>query len=284
MTEISNPELDAFLNLPHGLDDTTDPDVIETEMEPQGEEAAAPDAEQPIEADDTEAEVDDAPPASNKEDKTVPLSALQAERKERQSLKEVVQREEERNKALQARLDALEASQKAAPPAAPPPAAEVNLPDPISDPIAYDRAIQNRIQWESLNNRLNVSELLARQKYGDDLDKKVALFQEAAKRDPSLSAKVKSEIHPYEFVYEHGKKLEALAEVGDDPVSYKAKIEAEIRAKVMAELELAKAEPAPAAAAPALKVPASLGNVRSAGSRNAAPFTGPPSLSDLFPR
>jgi hypothetical protein len=184
--------------------------------------------------------------AATNTEKHVPLAALEAERKGRQDWKEKAIRFEEEAKQLRERM------------AEPQQRTEQQQLDPIQ-----------QVRQEMLNERFNMSEMVARQKYAD-LDDVVATFQEAARANPALAMALHQQTNPYEFAYREGKRIQLLKEVGDDPAAYRARIEAEIRA------ELQKANPA------ALNLPASLAGARSSAPRSSPAFTGPAPLGTLF--
>ena len=188
-----------------------------------------------------------APPAADT-DRHVPLAALEAERKGRQDWKEKAIRFEEEAKQLRERMS--ERPQE---------------PQQPQDPLVS-------LQQQMVNERFNTSEMLARDKYAD-LDEAVEQFVTAAKQNPALSAQMNAHPHPWKFAYDEGKRLKFAAEIGNDPVAYRAKLEAEIRAS------LQTAEPAAPAAA---SIPQSLAGARSAGARGAT-WTGPQPLDSLFP-
>lgn len=202
----------------------------------------------------------DAPPASE-HDKQVPLKALEEERKSRQDWKEKAIRFEEELKHLRAQQSQPQQQQPT----------QQSQQQPMSPEMAM------------LNERFNISEMMAREKYAD-LDEKMEVFQKAAAENPALGAELAKQKHPYDWMYKHATKLQALAEIGDDPTAYEQKL----REKIMAELQASQqttAEAAPVqtqAAAPVL--PKTLATSRSAGPRSAPTWTGPTPLNDVIRR
>jgi len=72
------------------------------------------------------------------------------------------------------------------------------LPDVLENPQEYAQHLEQRVHLTTLNDRLNLSEEMVREKYGDDAIKEAQeLFQQAALEDPSLSHRLVSERHPY---------------------------------------------------------------------------------------
>ena len=113
------------------------------------------------------------------------------------------------------------------------------------------------------NERLNVSEALLRQQH-EDVDARIAAFRQAAEADPALQRELRQQAHPYQWAYDHGKRLQLSQEIAADPDAYRRRVETELRA----------AQP---------PIPASLAAARSAAPRQATPWTGPTPLSDILP-
>jgi hypothetical protein len=148
--------------------------------------------------------------------------------------------------------------------------------DPVRDPVGY----HNRLQSVLLNDRLNLSEMLEREKHPPEaFEAAVVEFQEAAKLQPDLYSKLHSQRHPYGWLMKEVEKLRLTRELGDDPAAFRAKIAAEERAKWEAE----QGNGAPPVS-PAAGLPPSLATTRSAAPRNAGAFTGPPDLADILRR
>jgi len=135
-----------------------------------------------------------------------------------------------------------------------------------------------RIQQVMLNERLNNSEMLLRDKIGDDkVTEYVQEFQQLAQRDPTLFGKLYAQTNPYGWMTREVDRQRVLRDVGDDPSAYRSKIEAEARAKWEAE---AAAKPAPTS--PAAGLQPSLATVRSVAGRTAPTWSGEPSLEDVL--
>lgn len=150
----------------------------------------------------------------------VPITALMDERDKRQA------REREADELRRYREDQ-EAKAKAAPP-----------PDFFEKPderLAYERQTLQHALW---NERLNMSEMLARQAHGDDV---VAAAQEsfaaAARKNPGLHMELRSQANPYGFVVQWHKRQEFLTDVGSDPDAWRAKERERLRAEIAAETQ-----------------------------------------------
>jgi len=225
---------------------------------------------------DTEAD----PPAPREGDEIVPRNAYEAERRRRQDWKERAVRHETEAAELRKQLDELK---RAA--AAPPPQAPVQplpqLPDPNVDPIGYIQQVTVRQQQAMLNERLNFSEMMVRDKIGPEkLDGYVTEFKRAMETDPTLGGKLASQAHPYAWLVKEVDRLRVLRDVGDDPASFRERLVAEARAQWEAEAS-APQQPTQAQTVIA-NMPRSLATARSVASRSASVFTGDPSLQDVL--
>lgn len=193
-----------------------------------------------------------APPAADAS-KHVPLSVLEAARKD---YKGQAAKLEGELAAIREERDRLRAAQS-------------QQPQQPQDPLV-------QLQQQMLNDRLNTSEMMLRDKHAD-VDDVIPVFMEAARQNPALAAQMYANPHPWKFAYDEGKRMRFAAEVGNDPAAYRKRIEDEVRA------ELAKAQaPAQSPAAQAPSVPASLADARSSGARGAT-WTGPRPFDTLFP-
>lgn len=191
------------------------------------------------------------PPAPAQE-KSVPLSALEAERKQRQDWKEKAIRLEEQLKAAQAPQ-----GQQAAP--------QQQGPIPVEDAL--------------INERLNMSEMMLRQTH-TDVDEKVERFKQELDRNPGLVSELRRQVHPYKWAYEYASRLQLMDEIGNDPNAYREKLKEQVKA------ELAQQQPAPSdpvAAVPASpRIPQSLATAHSVGARSAPAWTGPTPLANIL--
>lgn len=185
------------------------------EQQPEVTEEAEP-AEPVIE--ESKGEPVAAPPAASEEHKSIPVTALLDERDKR---KEAQRRAEE----LERRLAQLEQAQQP-------------KPDFLDDPEAALRHQQESVRFQIWNERLNMSEMLARQAYGDDL---VAQAQEAfgaaARDNPALQMELQRQRNPYDFVVKWHKRNSFISEVGDDPETWKNAQREALKAEILAELQ-----------------------------------------------
>lgn len=204
-----------------------------------------------------EKEQTQAPPAEV-EDKasTVPIAALMAERDKRRA--EQTQRE-----ALQRQLDELKNSRKEQPPF-------------FEDPEGFvARALSEADQ--RANARLYaVLDAEAREQYAD-YDEVLELLKGRMEQNPALHAQVFQSPNPAKAAYQLGKQLREMEQM-QDPVAYRQKLEAEIRADI--ERERTEREQGRRTVADA--IPPDLAAARSASSNNERP-TGEV-FDQLFPK
>jgi hypothetical protein len=196
---------------------------------------------------------EDAPPAS---DPAKGLEAgISAERKKRQEA-------ETQLASLMAELEALK--NPPTPPAPPP--------DMWEDTPGWQQHFGNQVVGQaSINANLNMSEMLARDKF-DDFDEVKAEFLALAERNPTLREQALSDPHPWRKAYQIAKNHRTMSELGATDV---ATLEAKLREQIMAEMA-ASAVPQGAA------IPASLTNERNVGSRGGPAWSGPKPLSELL--
>ena len=237
------------------------------EGKPQGEPKAA--TAKPESEDDTE------PAQALDGEPIVPRRAYEDERRKRQDWKERAARLEGELAAYRKQQE--EAQRRAAAPPQPQPTYQPP-PDPAVDPRGYHQYMEQRQAAADLNQRLNVSEIMLREKIGDEkLSEYVEEFRGMAEADPTLFSKLYSQPHPYNWLTREVERQRTLRDVGDDPAAFRAKIEAEARAKWEQE---AKAAPAPVS--PAAGLQPSLATARSVAGRTVGAWSGEPSLEDVL--
>lgn len=205
----------------------------------------------------------DAPPASEP-GQMVPLKALEEERKGRQDWKEKAIRFEEELKHLRASQGQQQPSQQQQ--------------QPAPTTLTYESAL--------LNERMNMSEMMVRQQHGDDdVDKALEVFQKAVQENPALGAQLAQQRHPWQFMFDQAKRIQAMSEIGSDPAAYRQRLRDEILAELQQQGAAPAAQAAAATAAPTAPViPKSLATARSAAPRTAPVWTGPTSLTDILKR
>lgn len=173
-----------------------------------------------------------------KEQHLAPLTALLDEREKRQAaereaseLRAWRQQQEERQRAAQHRA-----------------------PDPRQDPdgaLEYQRTV---FQQQLYNAKIGQSRFLAEQQFGKELvDEAFGFFD----KNPALSHQFVDHPSPFHAAVEFYKRQKVADEVGADPAAYRSKLEADIRAQIMAEMQQ-PAQPKP-------RLPGSLAAAPAAG-------------------
>jgi len=271
-----NTELEAFLQ-----ESTSAPVSVPPEPEraaSTGESPPSSPASAPVQDDD---DGDDASPASTEGgSQAVPREALEAERRRRQDWKQKAAQREGENAELRRQLEALQRAPVQQQPQSQP-VYRAPPPDPQTDPQGYAQYAYDEKVREKINDNLNFSEWMLRDKLGDETVSQLQQeFKAMAEADQTLFQKMYSQPHPYRWMQQQVERHRAMAEIGDDPAQFRAKIEAEARAKWEAE----QGGEAPAAPVPSrvAGLAPSLANARSSAPRSAPAYTGM-SLEQMFP-
>lgn len=160
-------------------------------------------------------EKEEAPPASTSESETVPVGALQEERRQRQEWKQ--------------RFEALQ-QQMQQPPAP--------TPDIFENTEGWQQhfgtqVAQNAAQFASQNARLDASEMHAAIAH-EDFDEMKAEFLQMAQQNPTLAEQAKADRHPWEKAYQIARNARTMKEMGATSIE---ELRAGIRAEVEAELK-----------------------------------------------
>lgn len=228
--------------------------AVETPETPVVEQAAEPTVEQP----EVPAEEPEKP-----ESKTVPIDAVHEERAKRRDL-------EKRYNALTEQVGQLlphlsKIGQKGE-------TAEQPKLDFYADPQAFLTQnlsdLESRINTSLGSTLMAMSEAQGRARH-EDFDETLGQFAELTKSQPHIRQQLRQEPDPAEWAYNFAKRAEMIADIGDNPTAYEAKI----RAKLEAEQVETKA--------PDPNLPKSLATVRNvgAGKRTSGPgWQGPTSL------
>lgn len=178
--------------------------------------------------------------------------------------------QDERNKRqeLERRIAAMEAAAPKQP--------EKNFWD---DPEAALKQTQAQIQQAVVNTRLNTSEMIARAAH-PDFDEKVAVFAEIVQSAPHIAQHVLNQASPAEAVYAIAKNHMALRDAGGVE-QLLAKREAEVSARVRAEVEAELREKDAEVARLRDTLPGSLTNARGTSVQRKV-WNGPTSLDDIL--
>lgn len=208
------------------------PFLDEKEEDPTPE-AAAPEPEV-----EPKGEPEAAPPAAVVEEKhqNIPISALLDEREKRQQ----AAREAEE---LRRKLAEYEAAK------------EQPKPDFYADPEAALQSVQKAAQSIALNTKLETSRFLAERDHGAETVAAAYAFFDA---NPHLSSQLISSPSPFHEAVKVYQRHKTMEEIGDDPSAYRARIEQEVRERLLAEMQTAT--PAPKAPPPSMAAVPATGN------------------------
>jgi hypothetical protein len=212
--------------------------------------------------------------------KMVPHEALHAEKQKTKRYTEEVSslRQEiaERDAAWERRIAALMEAQK-------PKQEPKQAPDWFENP---DAATQHAVapKFDAVNRMLmENAKLVAGLKYGDDkIEAADRAFMEAVQTgriDQADYQRVTTAPNIYAAAVQWHQRQQAQAEIGDDPAAYRARLEAEIREKLTAELQQGEQAQQRQAV-----MPSNIAGARNVGSRTGPAWSGPPSLQDIFAR
>jgi hypothetical protein len=154
-------------------------------------------------------------------------------------------------------------------------------PDAYAEP---DKAIDfsvNQLKSDFDNRFLNLSEYNARSRHSEDFDAMTeTFFNEMVQQSPALHQQALTHPDPYEFIYQQAKtytEFKGVSSVSD----LKAKLEAEIRAKVEAEYAEKQKELTEAAIRKA--IPQTLAT-KTAAAGKVDSYNGPTPLSEILKR
>lgn len=150
------------------------------------------------------------------------------------------------------------------------------------DAVRYLQQVREQdraeIGQELYRTRVEQSQFMMRQKH-TDYDEVEAVFADEANRNPALWQELARHPVPASFAYEHGRKVRAMREIGEDPVAYREKLKQELLA------ELQPSQPAPQLKPQTLAAPTpppSLAGVPSASPQVVRGYQGPTPLEDLL--
>jgi hypothetical protein len=146
--------------------------------------------------------------------------------------------------------------------------------DPIDDPEGFERSLEQRIEQRLLSERIQFSERLARNQHGDEA------WQQTNEWLHSQPATIRHQFaqspDPCGEAVKAFKRHQVMQEIGDDPASYRERLEAEIRERLIAEQQ-------PAAPQVSQPKPSNFASARSAGKRTGPAWAGPTPLSQVLP-
>ncbi len=256
-----------------------------------GQREAAPETPEPVVQETQQTEPQEAAqPETGSEQpegqKTVPHAALHAEKQKVKRYTEEVSdlRREiaERDAAWERRIAQLMEAQK-------PPRQEQAPPDWFENPAEATKYHTSQMvgpQFEQIGQTLLAfAKDNAITRYSEEkVNEAERAFIDAVQSrqlDPADYQAVVGSPNRYAAAVQWHQRQLAKQEIGDDPAAYKAKVEAEIREKVLAELKQG-GERQPTTGAPVM--PSNLATVRNVGTRSGPAWGGPTPLNDIFKR
>ncbi len=246
--------LDDILN-DDPTEDAPQPETIGQPRDDSGRFASAePGEEQQAE----QPAAEEGPPPSEQEPSHIPFAALKDERAKRQQIEAERQQMADRLQQYEAYFQQLQAAE------------QPEEQDPIQAITSHVLStVQQQNEMQMLTVRVEFAEQLARQKWAD-YDDKVEHFKEAVKANPYLLQELKAAPNPAEYAYNAANKMLEAKQYGTASPS-REQLEAEIRAKIMAEIGM-----------PQRQAPTTLATERSVGARSGPAWSGPTPLGDIL--
>lgn len=235
----------------------SDLETILTDTEPSD----APATADPVQTEDTGVTTATVPPAVATEQAPpsgyVPLATVQDERRKRQEAEQRLKQYEQQ----------LAQRREQAPP-----------PDWYAEPERAAQAMQQQVQFTIVQNKVALSQDLAREQYAD-YDAMEQVFTEAANQQPHLWQQLYQHPNPAKFAYQQAKKIKAMQDIGDDPEAFRQRVIAEYQAS----LGQGQSMPPQPQAKPRPQLPTSLARTVSTQPRDErGKFAGRAELSDIL--
>lgn len=204
---------------------------------------------------------EDAPPASDEKAKGLE-AGISAERKKRQEA-------EQRYADLERQIAELREASKPKEPEQP-------APSLWEDENAWQQhfggqVVNTAVQQATLNAKLDMSEMMARQAH-EDFDTMKERFVKMMQENPALQQQAMNDPHPWNRAYQIAKNAATMEELGaTDLETLKAQLREQLKAEQEQQQEAAKPV-----------IPQSLAGEQSARGSSTAPDNGPPSLDSIL--
>lgn len=252
--------LDDFLD---GNEPTVEPIEAEREQEPPKVAQEAETQPSGPERDESgrfkaKGEEGDAPPASDEKSKGLE-AGIAAERRKRQEI-------EQRYADLERRIAEMQQPKE---PEAPPPSL-------WEDEQAFmqhnnSQVVSAAVQQATMNAKLDMSEMMARQAH-EDFDDMKERFVKMMQENPAIQQQALNDPHPWNRAYQIAKNAATMEELGaTDLDGLKAQLLEQLKAEQAQQAEQAKPQ-----------LPQSLAGEQSARGSASSPDNGPPSLQDVL--
>lgn len=161
----------------------------------------------------------------------------------------------------------------------------VPQPEIWDDPNAFVRSQAMEMVSPLQQRLLAMAREVAEVRYQPDTVKAAEeAFNNAARTgqiDPVEYNRIQSSPNPFAAAVQWHQKTAAMAEIGSDPAAYRAKLEQELREKLMAEFQQGNTPP-DAAERPAPVMPGNFATGRNVGARSGPAWSGPARLEDII--
>ena len=144
----------------------------------------------------------------------------------------------------------------------------------FEDPEGYAKYQATTVQQMQQNLRLDMSEEMARDAYGDETVE--TAFEAFKQADPAAQAGVMQDRSPWKAMVKWHKQQQVVQEIGDDPQGWIEKQRAQIMAEVSAKMVAEQAKQQSGKPAP------SMANVTGTGCGPKSNWTGPTDLDDIL--
>jgi hypothetical protein len=223
-------------------DDAIVDDIFASDRD-RGADSAAPEpqAKEPVEpsleakGDEPKADGEDGSSKQYRDPDTgrfVPLTELKTEREKRPEVEARLRAESEQRSRMEAELAAARRYAAQAQQQFQQPVQQPEAPDPWTDPQGYQAFVEQRAELAALNQRLNMSEMIAEEKFGREvIDKATRWAQQNGLQRSFIGTR-----HPYGELVSAYQRAEAMHKIGD-PTDFEKRVREEERQKVLEELK-----------------------------------------------
>lgn len=240
---------DEFFEDEEGAAEAQEVTAQEPESDPDKDLVAPEDAPEPEQAATADADGDDDAPGEPEPDGDASpvtrgqLAALMSEREKRQAIERELEEHRRKLADFEAEREKRQREQQQQQTQKP-------LPDPFDDPKGYSAYMAETVQSQVLNTKLDLSEVYARGKFGDEsVDAMQAWYKQEVAKSPHLAQDVVSQKDPYSYAMKIYNRSKMVEEIGDDPDAYRQRLEAELLEKLNKQ-PIAVADPAKPKASP----------------------------------
>jgi hypothetical protein len=146
------------------------------------------------------------------------------------------------------------------------------------DAEGWAQDLEARQVYAAYNQKLDTSEMLVRQQFGDEpVEKASDAFLKARDSDPTLQQKFDQQKHPYSWLLNWHKQHELISEIGSDPEAWRNAERERIRQELLGSQKTASVSQQ---SAPYQPPPPSLAAAPVAARPNSAPHVGPGAAFD----